>query len=474
MKRNLLLHLTAFLCCTPFVMIAQEWEQAYPTGMVAGFPGSGIAIDVKQTNDGGFIILGEANALSGAIRNYIYLVKTDDQGVLEWSKIYNEGMITNDLAGAILVEDDGYLISGTVDVNPQRMLLMKTDANGEILWSQSGYGDQLNMAQTGRALVRTNDGGIFTVGSSTVIGGENETGFLLVKTDASGNELWSNRILVDGFIGDSAFDVIQTTDGNLVICGLYKGQTALIKTDIDGNILWNSFFVDSKYEGGFALVETADSDLLIGNMMTGFAGTNSSGLKTDADGMKIWAKTNGGWGITNDIDVTADGGFVTTGFASNTLGNPSTVLTGAMAKSDGNGITLWSRTLSSTDVLAIGHAIQTIGNDCYIVAGGANSTMFLTKICMGLNPVDQVNETEHLITLFPNPNAGGFQVTLSEGLENEALHFQLFNVLGQQVLEQQLNNVQTKIQTKDLASGTYVYQISSKLEVVQTGRLMVE
>jgi hypothetical protein len=92
---------------------------------------------VQQTNDKGYILGG--TAISG-YNSYALLIKTDEQGNEEWTKTYaGSGVATGSKAQQ--TNDNGYILTGTTSNSPFSlnifMLLLKTDENGNIEWIKS-------------------------------------------------------------------------------------------------------------------------------------------------------------------------------------------------------------------------------------------------------------------------------------------------------------------------------------------------
>jgi len=95
-------------------------------------------IDIKQTADGGYVLLGKATYDDETTD--IYLVGTDENGnSLGWSPklIGNE---YNNEGNRILFLDDGFLIFGTIDESGNGetdMYLVKTDLEANVQWEET-------------------------------------------------------------------------------------------------------------------------------------------------------------------------------------------------------------------------------------------------------------------------------------------------------------------------------------------------
>ena len=183
------------------------WTRTY------GGSGRDDGYSVQQTTDGGYIIVGWTQSF-GAGMNDVYLVKTDADGNSLWTRTY--GGSANDCGWFVQqTSDGGYIIAGETassGAGSSDYYLVKTDANGDILWTRT-YGGSSYDASWG--IQQTTDGGYVVIGFtySFGVGGD----IYLVKTDANGDSLWSRTY--GGSSGDDAFSVQQTTDGGYIIGG---------------------------------------------------------------------------------------------------------------------------------------------------------------------------------------------------------------------------------------------------------------
>ena len=197
---------------------------------------------VKQTPDGGYILLGNTLAYSPTGDQEFYLVKTDTLGNVEWKSTY--GIADRNIAGYSieLTSDGGFALLGRAHNDPltqSDMYLVKTDSLGNKLWENIYGGTGLD---EGHSVEQTPDGGFILGGRSNSSG---SNGIYLVKTDSSGTELWSNNFssiinFSQGVAGPTAtqsFDALGNPDGYALVGTSMTGRDfLLIKTDIDGNL----------------------------------------------------------------------------------------------------------------------------------------------------------------------------------------------------------------------------------------------
>lgn len=81
--------------------------------------------------------------------------------------------------------DDGYLVVGR---KGSKICLIKTDLNGNLLWTRL-YGG--SVGQYGYSVATTIDGGYIVAGSTNSFG-EGSYDVYLIRTDATGDTLWTS------------------------------------------------------------------------------------------------------------------------------------------------------------------------------------------------------------------------------------------------------------------------------------------
>ncbi|MCD4816473.1 MAG: hypothetical protein K8R06_08750, partial [Methanosarcinales archaeon] len=141
---------------------------------------------VRQTADGGYILMGNTNSY-GAGSFDIWFVKVNSNGNMQWNNTF--GGIGQDKAYSISQVPGGYIIAGGTEsygAGDSDFWLVKTDTNGEEEWNNTYGGNYCDGADS---IQQTRDGGYIIAGITQEFG-PGDTAFLLVKTDSNGTEQW--------------------------------------------------------------------------------------------------------------------------------------------------------------------------------------------------------------------------------------------------------------------------------------------
>ena len=223
-----------------------------------------IGESVQQTSDGGYIIAGLTRSFGEGIYD-VYVIKTDGSGDTLWTRTY--GGTDNDQGKSILeTTDEGYIIAGltrSFGAGDYDVYLIRIDTSGDTLWTRT-YGDTL--IDQGFSVQQTMDGGYIIAGETVPLETEFYD-FYLIKTNASGDTLWTRTY--GGPDEDAANFVRQTLDGGFILLGYtYSfgaggGDIYLIKTDSSGDTLWTRTYGDSLGDVGYAVQQTTDGGYII-------------------------------------------------------------------------------------------------------------------------------------------------------------------------------------------------------------------
>jgi len=193
------------------------------------------ATDIRQTSDGGYIVVGYSNSGNGDVTGNhggsldYWMTKLDANGSLLWQK--SIGGSDDDQAAAVRQTDDGgYLVAGSSrsadgDATSGHTgrgydyWIVKTDASGTIMWQQiyGGTGDDYAsaMCQSGRAYVIA---GYSNSIDGDVAGNHGINDYWLIMVDPSNGGLYWQKTL-GGSGDDRASCIQQTVNGGYIVTG---------------------------------------------------------------------------------------------------------------------------------------------------------------------------------------------------------------------------------------------------------------
>jgi hypothetical protein len=185
-----------------------QWSRTF------GGPQLDDIFSMQPTADGGYILAGRTLSYGGG--NYdAYLVKTNSNGDSLWTRHY--GGTGFEAAMAVQqTADGGYIFAGITSsfgAGYEDLWLLKTNANGDSAWSKTFGGISWDRAYS---IQKTADGGFILAGRTESFGA-GQGDFYLLKTNANGDSLWSRAFGGPAF--DGAYFVRQTTDSAFVLAG---------------------------------------------------------------------------------------------------------------------------------------------------------------------------------------------------------------------------------------------------------------
>ncbi|MCD6595977.1 T9SS type A sorting domain-containing protein [bacterium] len=290
------------------------------------------AYSVVQTTDSGYAIVGyiKEDILSD---NDICFIKTNADGDTLWTHRYG----TIDTMGIDIYDEVGYCIKQTTNggyiivgsaysiENWNDVYLIKTDGDGNVLWERT-YGGATT--DKGFYVIQTSDGGYIVVGES-----DSFTGYFNVyifKTDSSGVVEWTKNYCGYGYA--HSYAIAELADGNFVIAGRTSGFTPLemdndvyiIKIDSLGDSLWTRTYAGEGDEEGpyddiaYSITQTSDGGFAVVGYTSYWVGHDDVWLlKVNASGDTLWTRVYGGdnFDYANSVVQASDGGYVIAGSA---------------------------------------------------------------------------------------------------------------------------------------------------------------
>jgi hypothetical protein len=341
------------LICNLSTLFSQpsiQWQRAL------GSSGCDESTSIKQTQDGGYIISGNAGINSGDVSgghgNMDYwIVKLSSIGSIEWEK--SLGGTNYDYATCVQqTTDEGFIVTGMTtsndgDVNGNHgdfdVWVVKLDSVGAIQWSKCYGGSDTDRVQS---IQQTYDGGFILAGFSNSSDGDlttnqGYTDYWIFRLDSIGNIIWQNSF--GGSALDNAWSVQQTTDSGFIVAGISSSMDGdvignhgwnfdywIVKLNSTGDsILWQKCLGGSSDDILYSIQKCIDKGFIIAGYtsstdgdVTGnhdLSGSTSDYwiVKLDSIGNIQWSKCLGGTGneIATDVQQTIDSGFIVAGAA---------------------------------------------------------------------------------------------------------------------------------------------------------------
>jgi len=326
-----------------------EWQSSF------GSTENDCIYTIAPTTDSNFIAAGYCNRPISPENGYGYLVKIAPSGDTLWTKAFGDGPIVT-FYSVLETPDGGYLIGGdSYATNPEYgdFYLVRTDINGEILWTQTYHDDRGGAAY---ALLNTSDGNYLVLGYRYT-----STDFyqiLLYKISDDGDTIWTSEL--GGSNSEFGHSICSTSDGGYMLGGNSNlpgtgGAGILVKTDSNGGEMWTRSYGGSENEIIFSIIEIDGGNIIAAGVTNANAyGRNGDAylFKTDSDGNVWWNYPYGGDGeqVANSLIGTSTGGFVLAGYNDSDSTEADDIY---VIETDENGNTDWinDKPLIPTDVV---------------------------------------------------------------------------------------------------------------------------
>jgi hypothetical protein len=277
----------------------------------------------QQTTDGGYIVAGYTYSFGPGTptNDNVYLIKTNASGDTIWTRVYGKSTSTEGWS-VRQTNDGGYIIVGYIDSpvpGTGDVYLIKTGAQGDTLWTRT-YGGLDH--DWGNSVQQTTDGGYIIAGSTASFGAGSHDVYL-IKTNALGDTLWTRTY--GGAMYDLGSSIQQTADNGYIIAGYTYSFGAgardfyLIKTNASGDTLWTRTYGGSNYDDGYSVQQTVDSGyIVVGSTQSfGAGGADVYLVKSNAAGDTLWTRTYGGTNndCGNSVRQTTDDGYIIAGYS---------------------------------------------------------------------------------------------------------------------------------------------------------------
>jgi hypothetical protein len=427
-------------------------------------PGDDVLNCIRPTSDGGYISVGYTTS-SGAGGKDVLLVKLTSTGTVSWSKTF--GSPTDDIGYDVQqTTDGGYIITGSAkdagSSSVGAIYLVKTDNTGIVTWSNmwgAGIGNE------GKTVIQTADGGYF-------VGANSSTGyFFLIKTTSTGSVTWSRANRANAMSSVALFQAIQTSDGGFALIGNAVRMSdnnidiAFVKTNSTGVVQYWKTYGGTSIDFGMGIQEVTGGNFLAVGYTSSF-GTFSDVilLRIGSTGTLTSSKTTSYVGSTYDgtmLSKTSDGLYT---YAS--MRNDGVYL----LKTDATGITgCTSTTAAATDntfTAFYDNAIPLTGTSTTTTNSPTYSSTALTLVSATLCSAVVGIEEESLnkfISIYPNPASDNLDITIDNQLANGEIGVKIYDLFGKLIYTKNtFTNSDTKIDVREIPSGMYLLNFFSK------------
>lgn len=434
------------------------------------------AYEVQQTTDNGYIVIGRTGSNDGDVSGNhtniggfptvdYWVVKLSSSGTIEWQKCL--GGTQDDIGTSVYqTSDGGYIVAGTSlsmdgDVSGAHMMkeiwVVKLSSSGAIEWQRclGGSGNE-----EANSIIQTSDGGYILAGY-TQSGDGDVSGnhgfwqdFWVVKLSSLGNIEWQRCL--GGSYDEVATSIKQTSDGGYIVCGLSRSN--------DGDV--------SGHHGGIRDYGTEDYWV----------------VKLSSNGAIQWQRSLGGSSGegANDIQRTADGGYIVVGDSYSRDGDVSG-MHGYLndiwvVKLSSSGNIMWQQCLGGTND-EYAYSVHQTSDNGFIICGKSDSDdgdvsghhgggdFWVVKLSPSTGITEATKPEILEISVFPNPFNSSVQITYSLPYRTE-VNLAVFDIVGRMLVS--LINEQKEAGTysmnwapgADVPSGLYLLVLKAANKTV--------
>ena len=272
-----------------------------------------------QTADGGYLLCGNQYVSPDTYTTLV--VKTDKDGNEIWKKTY-----ADTYSGEIMETADGEIIMAG-RCTTEHIFLSRLSADGDLVFNKR---IDVDMFEYLRDVSITSDGGCISIGLNMTT-----VKYYVRKIDIAGEIEWEQAY--DASVIADAGTIRQTKDGGYIFPAKDNSGWGLVKLDASGSVIWSRTFLKkaSSYLSqafyssyGFSdIQELAEGGFIVsGDYYNSIINTEypvaAVVLKFSTSGEKVWEKRFSCSNISpflklGSIAETADGNYVTVGYKHN-------------------------------------------------------------------------------------------------------------------------------------------------------------
>lgn len=316
------------LCCLnlPVFSSAEIFQEA-PNPVVTwtktyGSPGLDQGSAVRQTSDGGYIVVGGTTGYGIEPEGWHsegWVLKLDAKGGIQWQKTYGFGNNTEDFIYSVLeTSDNGYLLGGSrwyANLGYSDAWVVRIDSQGNVIWDKVFSAAVPYYGGFIRSMHQTANGDFAALGGAFKVYGYGYTDAWIIKFDENGSVKWSKAYPSN--VASSLSSFSPTEDGGYIAAGgvfteLWRATSDawIMKLDADGNIIWQKLYDIGMFDGFRSVREIGD-----GYIAGGVGGDQQKPwlAKLDTEGNVQWQGTYASGGIYS-IQPAPGGGYIVADF----------------------------------------------------------------------------------------------------------------------------------------------------------------
>ncbi|MDX1701135.1 MAG: T9SS type A sorting domain-containing protein [Melioribacteraceae bacterium] len=438
-----------------------------------------IGYEVQETSDGGFIISGVTNSFGGGSNDF-YLIKTDANGDTLWTKTYG-GAGTETAYSVFQTADGGYVIAGKIREVGQTytdVYIIRTNSSGDTLWTRIyGNGD----TDEANSVIQTEGDGYYVMVGNTRSFGPGNSMIYFMEVSPTADTMWQQYY--GGSANDYGQEVIETEDGYAIIgstanFGAGSFDAWIIRVDWDYNIIWSKTIGGSQSDDGYSIKQLTNGDFIGAGRTKSFGQGDFSFLifRLSSGGDSLWAKVYGGTAKDQCTSVKqALGGGIIAAGSTESFGAGNTDW--YIVRTDVNGNSLWTKTIGGIADDEC-HSVAITSDGGYVLTGSTKSygsgaaDLWLVKLApdpVGIN--EEMCDMNYLLFQnYPNPFNPITKIKYKIP-ERSFVTIKVFDVLGNEVItllnkEKQAGTYGVEFDATGLTSGVYFF----RLQAVPIGR----
>ncbi|MCH8330039.1 MAG: T9SS type A sorting domain-containing protein [Bacteroidetes bacterium] len=434
-------------------------------------------IRLMETSDAGFLLLGNSFSF-GQGEQDVYLIKTNSSGKEEWSGAY--GTSDWDVGVSMAQDHNGnYIITGSANgLQSDSIFILSIDSSGNENWRRKH--ELTGFRDVGQYIAIDNDSGFVIAGFNDTLFTEN---LFLLKTNDSGNILWSNTHISTGKQIAVYIDPLPSGNyfvfGETNVSGTGGSDFYLFEADTSGDTVWTRTYGDINDDIGKAADRTSDGGhILLGDL--GKPKENLYLIKVDSAGEKEWSSTFGSSGRDrgNGVKQTSDGGYVLAGI----YDDPDKGHGAYLVKTDSEGELEWERMFFKGDGMEAWDVVQTTDGGYAVTGtvididtsnGSSDRNIFLLKLDdQGeLTFINTFEVDVQKIQLSPNPSIGWLNVKVNQH-KNSRLSLKIFNVSGALIFTDPEITSGYNLDTSAFGDGIFLVSIYENGKLLESTQLV--